>query len=218
MHKLTTITALAALTACNIDGVRPGSQIGSETGGCQRVSEEPITDSGSAPEGFEISADEVLLALGDFSGQLERTDGEVLDLSLNLSQDGQPSVWRMELPADAMIEMACSDLIAVPAVLSLSASDALLESLEVVVLADPSGFTSFSGQLDMDEVQGSAEPDTIVVEDMAATWLIVSADYEGGWTGHVDFVAESHPEGSGDDAAISAMNDPWGDFEVLAAE
>lgn len=218
MHKLTLIGALAALTACNLQSVRPGSQIGSETGGCEIVSEEAITDTSAAPEGFDFAADEVLLALGAFGGDLERTDGEVLDLSFSLSQDGEPSVRRMDLPADAMIEMACGDLIAVPAQLSLGAGDALQETLAVTVLADQGGLISFIAQVDADSLQGSAAPDNLDLSEMAEGWFVVFGDYEGGWTGELAFGGEGFPEGSGDEAAVTAYNDPWGDFSVEAAD
>lgn len=222
MRPLFIIPALAAFTACVPGGPNHGSQIGSETSGCELVSEEPISDASVAPEGFTMSADEAAQALGLFEGELERSTGDVQPLELELVATGDAVVWRMEAVDDGSgMEMGayCPDLIVLPATMSLRSGELLDESISLNVLADTDGLVTASAQLDQAEVSGDAAPDLLVPEDLAELWFIVLAERAGeGWAGELSWMGESYPSGSGDDAVVSAANDPYGTFEVLPAE
>ncbi|MCB9760386.1 MAG: hypothetical protein H6739_11160 [Alphaproteobacteria bacterium] len=222
MRNTALAVSLGLFIACDPSTKNPGSQIGSETSGCQVQSEEPVTDLSAVADGFSMSAQEALDGtLGDFDGTLTLEAGGTEALVFDLAQAGDVVVQRMAWESAGDIEPAfeCADVYAIPVALTLQAGALLDEVLDATVTVDTEGLGGVFVSVEYDALVGDAEPSTFDPATMAEVWLNLGAERgEAGWSGELSFLGESHPQGSGDDAAISATNDPLGSFEVAAAE
>lgn len=198
-----------------------GTQIGTENAfGCQVDSEEDVSDLSTAPSGFSLTPQEALdQVLGDFAGTFTYEMGGTEAMTLSLVRAGDLVVERrsMHTGDGAEINLAadpdCVDALRIPATISFAAGTALDEEVAGHVFVDIDGKGSVSVQLTQDDVQGDATPPTLDVGQLAKVWMSLYGTWRGeDWQGSVGFTGESYPSGTGDDATVSAANDPLGDF------
>lgn len=200
------------LFLCAIALAGCGTQIGSETDGCHIDLQEAVT-AGQVPAGFDLTfADTVEGAFGSFDGTLTLEAGGTEVLTFSLTQDGDPVVERATLinTRGIEIEVDCADSYAVPVLIGLESSE-LGESSEGTLRADAQGTVTFSTQVELDQLNGSAQPKGIVVADMDQVWFNASGTYATDWTANLSFIGESS-SGSGPTGTVSAQLDPYGEF------
>lgn len=189
--------------------------------GCVAVTTEVLTDLDAVPDGFGAASSALLAAVtGTFAGDLARAPGGTLAVTLGLTRTGDVKLERREwvdaTPGDdGGIEPAlgedCPDVLRFDAAATLVAGTALDEAFTADVTVDTEGRGALFAGIGFDALVGDAVPDGFDPSTMAQVALQVSAQHDGlaTWTLDVGFFGESFPSGVGDDATVSATNDPY---------
>lgn len=195
--------------------------------GCLVDEEHVVTDTASIPAGFTLSpADARTLALGQWTGELERDDGGAVTLTLELDANGamllQRRSWRA--PTDGGIEpadaaLACEDTYALPVALVLRALPDLDIDVATVLTVSASGSASFAARLAAVDHTGNAAP---AAADLAGPGTVTMIELlldgwrrEGPWAGDVGFGIERHHGADGDgDGSVSFSQVGYGSWSA----
>ena len=209
--RLAWLLPLAILVACA--GIGDG---GPSLVACLVDEELAVVDPNVTPPGFTLTPAEALtIAVGGWSGHLDKVDDAQVDLTLQIDAAGTMTVQRRSWqtsPNGRLVGAAsgldCEDTYALPVTVTLAAPPDIDLALERIVTVTASGIAGFDVRIDAAEHAGSATPSPEELHDPAEIssidLLVDGRRGDGAWSGDVGFGIERRHGADGDpDATVS---------------
>ena len=209
--RIAWLLPLATLVACA--GIGDG---GPSLVACLVDEELAVVDPNVTPPGFTLTPAEALtIAVGGWSGHLDKVDDAQVDLTLQIDVAGTMTVqrrsWRTPHDGrlvDAATGLDCEDTYALPVTVTLAAPPDIDLALDRTMTVTASGIAHFDVRIDEADHPGSATPSPEELHDpaeiSAIDLLVDGRRSDGAWSGDVGFGIERRHGADGDpDATVS---------------
>jgi len=217
MRRALIITLLGLMTTgCGSDTDKDdnndtGNNIGSSepgmTGGCELVEETPLALDGIAPDGSNVT-DMVNTMTGAHAAPLTWADETTTQIVVEVSDASNARFLDYEVDPDGphgSIEIACDDVLAVDASVTVTTSDGQINTSLSSTLTQSSGAYTPLLSIDLTDDAGTFSASDWSEEDHDSTWADLSASWnENGINGIIDGYGED-TYGDGDEGIVTVM-------------
>jgi len=191
----------------NDTGANGGSSEPGMEGGCELVEETPLELDGTAPDGSNVT-DMVNTMTGTHTATLTWIDETTTEIVFEISDANNARFLDYEVDADGphgSIEIACDDLIAIDASVTVTTSDGQINTATTRTLTQSSGAYTPTLTLDLADDSGTFSASDWSEETHESTWADLSASWnENGINGTINGYGED-TYGDGDEAIVTMM-------------